>query len=193
MHECSATNCSLRDALAVAAANGGGNITFNSTAFATPQTITLSNGTLNIPPNTTITGPATGSKVGFANLVTVNGNGQPTVFFVDTGITNAVISGLNVTGGNVSGNLFLGGGGILNAGTLTIINSSIAGNSTFDNNGGGGISNNGTLTVVNSTIAGNFAGLSNMFNQGECFGGGGIWNSGKLTITSSSITGNKHI
>jgi hypothetical protein len=185
-----ASNCSLRDALAAAAASGG-NIAFSSTVFNTPQTIALGGaGTLNIPSNTTITGPATSSRVGFANLVTVNGNGQPTVILVVTGATNTVISGLNVTGGIISGGFLIGGGGgILNNGTLTLVNSTIAGNSTFDNNGGG-ISNNGTLTLVNSTIANNFAGLSNMFNQGECFGGGGIWNSGQLTITSSNITQN---
>lgn len=51
-------NCSLRDALAAAAAGttGAGNITFDKTIFATAQTIQVLYFTLNIPSNTTITG-----------------------------------------------------------------------------------------------------------------------------------------
>ena len=45
------------------------------------------------------------------------------------------------------------GGGINNAGTLTVTNSTIDNNSAID--GGGGIDNAGTLTVTNSTIADN--------------------------------------
>src|SRR6266699_5751450 len=44
------------------------------------------------------------------------------------------------------------GGGILNAGTLTLLNSTLAGNSSPY---GGGIFNVGPLTITNSTIAGN--------------------------------------
>jgi hypothetical protein len=48
------------------------------------------------------------------------------------------------------------GGGIDNAGgTLTVTNSTVAGNSASQ---GGGISNNGTLTITNSTIASNTGG-----------------------------------
>jgi hypothetical protein len=79
------------------------------------------------------------------------------------------------------------GGGIWNSGTLTMMNSTVSGNTaTF----GGGISNRlGTLTVIDSTVSGNsaegcFAGIS-----GPCSGGGGIWNSGTLTMTNSTVSG----
>jgi len=72
------------------------------------------------------------------------------------------------------------GGGIANAGTLTVINSTITGNTTASY--GGGIDNfNSTLTMINSTITGNTAGTLS----------GGIDNSyGTLTVINSTITGN---
>ena len=74
------------------------------------------------------------------------------------------------------------GGGILNAGTLMITNSTIGG--TIGNTAvfGGGIYNDigGRLTITNSTIAKNTA----------SFAGGGILNSGTLTITNSTIAKN---
>ena len=71
------------------------------------------------------------------------------------------------------------GGGIWNAGTLTVENSTIADNFAIDF--GGGIWNAGTLTVENSTIADNRA----------SFGGGGINNSGMLTVKNSTIADNR--
>ena len=112
-------NCSLRDALAAANAAGAGNIIFDPTVFATPQTIA---GGQSIPPHTTITGPTTGSGATLTNLVTVSGGG--TVFTVNQFVTNAAISGLTITGGGSQE-----GGGILNSGALTVSNSTISGNS----------------------------------------------------------------
>ena len=89
-------NCSLRDALAAAFAAGSGNITFSPTVFATAQTITLVNGSLSIPSQATITGPTTGSGASLTNLVTVKGGGP--VFTINSGVTNAAISGLTITG-----------------------------------------------------------------------------------------------
>jgi hypothetical protein len=83
--------CSLRDALA-AAASEGGNITFDATAFGTAQTITLANGALSIPSATTITGATTGSGATLVNLVTVDGNGASGVFTVGPGVTGASIA-----------------------------------------------------------------------------------------------------
>jgi hypothetical protein len=71
------------------------------------------------------------------------------------------------------------GGGILNGGTLTVINSTISGNRA--RNDGGGIDiDGGTVTITNSTISGNSASGS----------GGGIWNGSTLTITNSTISEN---
>jgi hypothetical protein len=72
------------------------------------------------------------------------------------------------------------GGGIANAGILTVRDCAITGNSA---DAGGGIMNGGTLTVRDSTISNNFSYFSY---------GGGIANSsiGNLTVSGSTFTGN---
>src|SRR5579862_1192712 len=100
-------SCSLRDALA-AAETGGGNITFSATVFgaahsAAARTITLANGTLNIPSNASIAGLTTGAGATLTNLVTVNTtsaagyNQQASLFTLASGVTNATISGITIT------------------------------------------------------------------------------------------------
>ena len=76
------------------------------------------------------------------------------------------------------------GGGISTDGTLTVSNSTVAGNSASSS--GGGISNDGFLTVINSTLTGNWAvhGL-----------GGGIYNfsllsDGTVTLSNSTLSNN---
>ena len=71
------------------------------------------------------------------------------------------------------------GGGISNAGTLTLTNSTVSGNYS---SGGGGIYDAGTLTIINSTVSENFS----------AFGGGGIYinGGGTLTLTDSTVSGN---
>jgi hypothetical protein len=171
-------SCSLRDALLFAANEGSGSITFDSTAFAAAQTITLSNGTLTIPSNTVINGPTSGTGATLTNLVTVNGSAASSVFTVGSSAIGDGINWLIVTNGSTG----TSGGGVsnFNGGTLTINNSTISGNSA--NGGfGGGIANTGTLTLNNSTISGNSA------STGQ---GSGIFNTGTLTITNSTIAGN---
>ena len=70
-----------------------------------------------------------------------------------------------------------GGGGIWNAGTLTMRNSSVSG-STAD--WGGGIFNRGAPTLIESTVSGNSAG----------FDGGGLLNFETLTLTRSTVADN---
>jgi CSLREA domain-containing protein len=177
----SGPNCSLRDALAAAAAAGAGNITFSSSAFPSATTIQLgSGGTLNLPSNTTITGLTAGSGITLANLVTVSGGGyynRFSVFTVNSGVTGAAIANLIITNGFVD---IYDGGGINNAGTLTVSGSTISGNSGYVF--GGGIYNNGgTLAVSNSTVSGNIV------FEGS---GGGIANLGTLTVSNSTFSGN---
>ena len=203
-------SCTLRDVLAAAAAAPVGSvITFDPTAFAATQpvsarTITLKNGTLNVPANTTINGATTGN--GLTQLVTVNGNNQWTDFTVSA--ANVVISGLIITGGN-NAYASQGGGGILinNGGTLTINNTTVSGNSADGQ--GGGIFNAGTLVVTNSIISGNTiatyggsgGGIENDGGtlivtdstiSGNTFGGGGAIDSfiGTVTVSQSTIAGN---
>jgi hypothetical protein len=73
---------------------------------------------------------------------------------------------------------FHGGGGILNEGTLTLLNSSVSGNSASW--GGGGIANfHGTVMLTNSTVSSNSAAY-----------GGGLSNYGRLTLTNSIVANN---
>jgi hypothetical protein len=70
------------------------------------------------------------------------------------------------------------GGGVENAGTLTLINTAVRDNDAYN---GGGLANlsNGILTVINSTISGNAAA-----------GGGGITNVNVITLINSTVSGN---
>ena len=99
---------SLRQAIQDANDQSGDNdITFDPTAFASAQTITLTSGQLELSDTSgteTITGPAAG--------VTVSGGGASRVFQVDSSVT-ASISGMTITGGNVG---YYGGGGLYNDG-----------------------------------------------------------------------------
>jgi CSLREA domain-containing protein len=186
--------CTLRDALAAASSSGSGTITFSTTVFAASQstaarTITLTAGTLNVPSNTSVNGPTTGSGRTLTNLVTVSGNGQSTVFTVNSGVTGAAISGLIITGGSTSNE----GGGIFNSGVLTVSGSTISGNnaSALDFTSGGGIENSGVMTLTNSSVTGNGAGTANSGCTPGCgVSGGGIDNPGTLTIISSTVAGN---
>ncbi len=169
-------SCSLRDALLEAAATGGGNIGFDATAFSAATTIELSNGALSLPSATTIAGATTGSGATLANLVTVDGQGASTVFTVVSGVTGASLANLTIQHGSST----VSGGGIENAGTLTLSGDSIIGNTASGTGAGGGIYNSGTLAVSGSTISGNTAGGN----------GGGIVNSGTLTLVDDTISGN---
>ncbi len=75
------------------------------------------------------------------------------------------------------------GGGVYNTGVLNIASSTISGNSVGVYGSGGGVSNSGTLTLANSTVSGNSA-VS--FNGS----GGGVHNTGTMVVTNSTISGN---
>jgi hypothetical protein len=154
---------SLRDAIATTPS--GGTVTFQP---GLAGTITLTTGELTITKNLTIAGPG-------AEAIRVSGNHASRVFEIAATSTVA-ISGLTIADGEVSSG---DGGGILNAGTLTVTDATISGNSASVE--GGGIDNelSGTLTVTNSRISGNTANNA-----------GGIRNDGTLAITSSAISGN---
>ncbi len=165
---------SLRDAINLANADGGGTITFASAL--TGDTITLS-GT-ELPPitsNTTITGPGAGN-------LAVSGDNASRIFDIASGATVS-ISGLTIEDGN-SVSQGGQGGGIRNDGTLTLSNSTVSGSFAES---GGGIYNNvslhsaSALILIDNTISGNSAAF-----------GGGICNSnnGTLTLTGTTVSGN---
>lgn len=197
---------SLREAIAVANNTAGDDtITFAGATFTdgTPDTITLGGTELSITGNTTIVGAG-------ANLLTISGNNASRVLNIANG-TVAVLNGLTIANGTTNSS----GGGVLNAGNLTIRNSVIRNNSangsssdggglynlntgtlslessTVRNNtagdDGGGIRNDRTLTILNSTISGNTA-----IGSSSSSGGGGLINvqGATATLTSSTISGN---
>ena len=148
----------------LAALAGGGTVTFNCSG-----TITLT-ATITIAADTTIDGSG--------QSVTISGNHAVRVFTVNAGVT------LNLDRLTVAGGSAATGGGIYNSGTLTVSNSTFAGNSAGF--GGGGIDNSGTLTVSNSTFSSNSA-----YYDGTGRGGG-IYNrnGGTLTVNNSTFAGN---
>ena len=188
-------SCSLRDALAAAAtlpASGTVPVTvqFSATAFASAITITEANGTLNVPSYTTVQGATSGSGVTLQNLVTVSGNNANSVFTVASGVTGAVINNLTITqGAGTMVNGGLSGGGIDNAGSLTVNSSTFTANTlpavgTFGGailNGSSALGSNAALTVNACTFTGNSAAS-----------GGAIYSasSGGITVSNSTFTGN---
>jgi CSLREA domain-containing protein len=131
------------------------------------------------------------ANVAISGLTIANGNVVSVSFgggIYNTGtltLTNATISGnsagfggggiyddfgstLTINGSTISGNSGTGGGagGILNNGTLNLINSTLSGNMATGGNGGAVAG--GTVVLINSTISGNSAGSN----------GGGIFQNG---------------
>ena len=147
---------------------GEDTITFHEDLFLLgPATITLGGSPLVIDSDVQIQGPQN-------QQVTIDGDETSGVFEVTAG-TTATIERLTISGGNADN-----GGGIDNAGTLTLRDLTLSNNAaTVD---GGGLWNEGTLTLANVTISGNSADGS----------GGGIYNdSGTLTSTNVTITDNR--
>jgi hypothetical protein len=118
-----------------------------------------------------------------AKGATLDGQAVDTVLTVDSAET-VVVTGLTVTNGFATSFAPDGqnGGGIWNNGTLTLIDSSVAGNATSFSGNGAGIYNTGTLSLDNSTVSGN----RNVFSGG----GAGIFNTGMLTLSNSTVSGN---
>ena len=105
-----------------------------------------------------------------------NSAGLYRIFKINGGVT-ATIYGLTIANGH-DGDCS-GGGGIHNAGTLTVNQCAISGN--FGCIQGGGIFNTGSLTINRSTLTGNLT---------SGFYGGGIYNRGTLAVENSTISGN---
>jgi hypothetical protein len=121
-------------------------------------------------PSTTATITIDGGSAG----VTVDGNNSTGIFLVDTG-AQAVFTNLTLQNGSDPH-----GGGIDNAGAVTVSNCTLSGNSAAGGQGGG-IYNTGTLTASNCTLSGNSAA------GGQ---GGGIYNTGTLTVSNCTLSGN---
>jgi len=168
-------DCSLREAIYAANNDvardrciaGSGDDVIGLTGVA--GTIALGGAELAISSNLTITGPG-------ADQLTISGNNASRVFNVAVNVV-VVVSDVTVANGNSTGG---NGGGIYNAGTLTINRCTLASNRTAGN--GGGISNSGTATVNSSTFYDNEANLN----------GGGVYNEvGTLVVNNSTFSGNR--
>lgn len=186
-------NCSLREAVRAANTNvavdtcPAGSASIVDVIKLATGTYTISrsgaddtamNGDLDITGNTRIVG------TGAANTF-ISGASLDRVFHILSGTVQiddlTVKSGSNATGG-----------GIYNAGTLTLNSVTVTANAATSaatgTSHGAGIYNTGTLTLNNSTVSNNTAtsGVS-----GKSRGGGIHNNGGTLTLNSSTVTGNK--
>lgn len=91
------------------------------------------------------------------------------------GIRNA--GTLTMTDSTVSGGRASAGGGIYSDGTATLNRSVVSNNSAHE---GGGILNGGTMTLIDSTLVSNDGGL-----------GGGLYTWGETVLTRSTVSGNR--
>jgi hypothetical protein len=168
----------------------------------------LNRGTLSMT-DVNVTGNRAG-KGGSGNFAPGSSGGSGGgIFNTSTGrltLTRCTVSGNRSGEGGLGGFASGGdGGGILNTGTLIIIDSTISDNQASSGGGGGGkpggnggsgggIYTIGTATLVNTTISGNRSGdgAGGLFNANGVPGaGGGIANFGVLTLSSSTISGNE--
>lgn len=171
---------SLREALGQTNSNFGGMDTIAFDSALAGGTIVLSLGELLISDTVKITG--LGDELlsvdasGNDPTPEVNNGDGSRVFLIGFGI-DVHIEGLTLTGGDT-----YYGGGIYSEGNLTLVDSTISGNSAISRGGGifGGYGS-GSIAIIGSTISGNFS----------KYNGGGIAHRyGTLTITQSTISGN---
>ncbi|BCX49252.1 bacteriocin [Haloferula helveola] len=168
---------SLRDALAVT--GSGGTITF--AAGLTGDTISLTSGPLVIDKSITIDASA------LLLPVTLDAGGASRVLTIDDGssgtIQTVILNHLKITGGSATGIADAGnGGGIFNDEGLSLISTTVEGNSSTSS-GGGLYSTSSQLFIVNSAFRGNSSG-----------GGGGIYNeSAPALLVNCCLSGNQAV
>ncbi len=212
------SSCSLTDAVNYASGTPESNCTGSSTQ--TPSgttTIDLAAGTY-----------STWVQVSGTLTTDIAGQGPSSTIIDDAGLGRSVlinnagatttVSGVELTGGSGNDSPFVsgpeGGGGVWNAGTLTLENDVIAANNggviaidspqppPASGAPGGGILNDGTLILTNSEVTGNatsngqngyFNGIGTPQPGGSGGDGGGLFNAPDATgtIVDSTISGNQ--
>ncbi|MBA2594149.1 MAG: hypothetical protein H0U97_18665 [Gammaproteobacteria bacterium] len=116
-----------------------------------------------------------------STIMRVSGAPEFRIFTVNGG--SLTLQETTVSGGvapQVVDFTYSGGGIAKYAGTLTLTNSTVSGNSAAGF-GGGLLNDNGPATLTNSTVSGNSAGVN---------GGGLSTLNGNLTVTHSTVSGN---
>jgi uncharacterized protein (TIGR03437 family) len=160
---------SLRQAINNANASSGG-VTIT---FAVTGTINLLSALPQLTQSMTVTGPG-------ASSLAIDGGGAVQVLNVGSGITVS-ISGVTIQNGRDS-TIGGGGGGVSNAGTLTLSSCVVTSNvEAF--HAGGGVYNAGTLAIDQCTVSNNVA-------SGAGGAGGGLFNMGAATVTDSTFSAN---
>jgi CSLREA domain-containing protein len=209
--------CSLREA--VLYANGTAESDCGPTGQTGITTINLPAGHYVVTSPLTITGAAVIDGAGASSTI-IDGNGAVEVFSVGAA-AQATLNGLAVTGGS-SGDAFCGlvcfavgnpGGGINNAGQLSLVHVTVSNNvasggaiqcffffffscptgTAQPGGAGGGIYNTGNLIISGSTITGNKTGggeAGSGGGGGSSGAGGGVDNTATMTVTNSTISGN---
>jgi hypothetical protein len=170
-------NCTLRDALSFANTNPGA----ATITFSVSGTITLTSALPAISGMVTIDGGGAITVSGASNiagLLAVNSGAHASLQALT--IANAVWH----NGGTQDG------GGLYNAGTMTVNMSTFSGNTTCGR--GGGLYNSGTMTVTNSLFSRNnvVCPYQNWKYGGTPSFGGGIYNLGTLMVANSTFRSN---
>ena len=178
--------CSLRDALAAAAAvNGSSGTTAVTVNFASsiaavgnPGTINLAANALALPTYTTVQGLTAGSGYTLTNLISIQGNSH-IAFSASASVTQGALNNLTITNGAPA---------LSSAGVVTVSQCTFKRNSTYS---GGAILNAGTLTVLNSTFSGNAATLygAAIYSTGQDTSGTPV-TAQNLTVSGSTFQGN---
>jgi CSLREA domain-containing protein len=203
-------DCSLREAIIAANASAGENTIvlppgtyllglsgFEETEDAVPQ---LGDLDITVSGALTLVGSGARSTIidggGFRRVFHIIGESASSVSVSRVTIQN----GSDQQGGGIFHNSFgtlaltesaitantasIGGGLFIGAGTVSISNSLVGGN-TATTTGGGGIFNVDTLFLTNVTVSGNSA------TSALASGGGGILNIGEMTLTNITLTANR--
>jgi len=172
-------SCSLREAIIAADTDTDGNgqpgecsggSGTDTISFSASGTISL---TADLP------SISSGVSIDGGTDIVVDGADSYRPFTVASG--DVLLEGLTITHGLASGDPPYEGGGIHNAGSLSLVDVVVTGNNADI---GGGIFNDGTLSIESSEITDNEGG-------GPVGGGyGGGMYGGTITVTSSMISGN---
>lgn len=189
----SAANCSLRRAIEsvntgitpvdsnCAAGLPGSVIRFDGAVFSSPQTITLSEGEIEIENDMAIDGPG-------PRLLTIDALGASRIFRIDDSLSSVAqvqISGLNLINGEAES-----GGAIHTEEDLTLLGMRFGANRASEAMGSYGgaiyISNDSTVLIADSLFVNNQA----LNTQNGNAAGGAVFSLGATTITNSTFSAN---